>query len=284
MVWFRRQDKKVKESEKKSIPDGLWEKCPSCSEILYKPEMEKTHSVCRHCQHHFRVSPDVYTKLIFDPGSQKELYKKVKTADPLKFKSGSKYTDQIVKAQKKTGEQEAIKCYSGKLNGKNIILGIMNFGFIGGSMGAVVGEKVSRAIDEADKKKAPFVLICASGGARMQEGALSLMQLAKTSTRLARFSENGGLYIPVLTDPTTGGVTASYGMLGDVILAEPGSLIGFAGPRVIKQTIGQDLPKGFQRAEFLLEKGFVDQIVPREKMKSTLSNIITILQESSQKA
>lgn len=279
MVWFRRQDKKVKDTDRKNIPDGLWEKCPSCSEILYKPEMEKTHSVCRNCNHHFRVAPDVYTKLLLDRRTEKELFKKVKTADPLKFKSGSKYTDQIQRAQKKTGDQEAIKCFSGKLDGKEIILGIMNFGFIGGSMGAVVGEKVSRSIDLADEKKVPFVLICASGGARMQEGALSLMQLAKTSTRLARFSENGGLYIPILTDPTTGGVTASYGMLGDVILAEPGSLIGFAGPRVIKQTIGQDLPKGFQRAEFLLEKGFVDQIVPRDEMKPTLSNIFSILKK-----
>ncbi len=279
MAWFRRQDKKVKDSEKKNIPDGLWEKCPSCSEILYKPEMENTHSVCRHCQHHFRVSPDVYKKLILDKGTEKEVLTEIQTADPLTFKSGSKYTDQIVRAQKKTGEKEAVKCFTGKINGKDIILGIMNFGFIGGSMGAVVGEKVSRSIDIANKQKIPFILICASGGARMQEGALSLMQLAKTSTRLARFSENGGLYIPILTDPTTGGVTASFGMLGDLILAEPGSLIGFAGPRVIKQTIGQDLPKGFQRAEFLLEKGFIDHIVPRDDMKSTLSNIISILQK-----
>lgn len=278
MAWFRRQDKKLKETGKKNIPDGLWEKCPSCSEILYKPELDKNHSVCRHCQHHFRVSPDVYLQLIVDEGTDVELFQGLKSADPLKFKSGKKYSDQLDAAQIKTGDQDAIRCYSGEMNRKKIILGIMNFGFIGGSMGAVVGEKVSRAIDVADKNKIPFVLVCTSGGARMQEGALSLMQLAKTSTRLARFAEHGGLYIPILTDPTTGGVTASFGMLGDVILAEPGALVGFAGPRVIKQTIGQDLPKGFQRAEFLLEKGFVDHIVPREKLKSTLTNIIKILQ------
>ena len=165
------------------------------------------------------------------------------------------------------------------INSKQVILGIMNFAFIGGSMGSVVGEKVSRMIDYAHENKLPMVLVCASGGARMQEGAISLMQLAKTSAKLAQFSEGGGLYIPILTDPTTGGVTASYGMLGDLILAEPGALIGFAGPRVIKQTIGQDLPEGFQRTEFLKEKGFIDHIVTREKMKLTLYNIISILHE-----
>ena len=172
---------------------------------------------------------------------------------------------------------DAINCYSGKINGKEIILAVMNFGFIGGSMGSVVGELVSRSVEMAREKKIPFVLVCASGGARMQESALSLMQLAKTSSKLARFQENGGLYIPVLTDPTTGGVTASFGMLGDIILAEPGALIGFAGPRVIKQTIGEDLPEGFQRSEFLKDKGFVDHIVTRDEMKGVLSNLIELL-------
>jgi len=177
----------------------------------------------------------------------------------------------------KTNQNDAINCYSGSINGKGLILSVMNFGFIGGSMGSVVGELISRSADLAREKKIPFVLVCASGGARMQESALALMQLAKTSSKLARFQEEGGLYIPILTDPTTGGVTASFGMLGDIILAEPGALIGFAGPRVIKQTIGEDLPEGFQRAEFLQDKGFVDHIVPRENMKEILSKIIELL-------
>ncbi len=212
-----------------------------------------------------------------DQGSFEELFATVKSADPLKFKSGKKYTDQLETAMSKTSQNDAINCYSGKINGKHIILGIMNFEFIGGSMGSVVGELVSRSIDLSREEKLPFVLVCASGGARMQESALSLMQLAKTSSKLARFQEEGGLFIPILTDPTTGGVTASFGMLGDVILAEPGALIGFAGPRVIKQTIGEDLPEGFQRAEFLQEKGFVDHIVSRENMKEILSNLIGLL-------
>lgn len=259
------------------MPDGLWIKCPNCSEILYKPELDKAFSVCRHCNHHFRVSPQIYLDLLLDEGSGVELYTGLKSRNFLHFKAGKKYSDQLKEAQKKTGETSAIRCYSGSLMGQSVILGLMNFRFIGGSMGSVVGEKVARAVDEAARQKATFILICASGGARMQEGAISLMQLAKTSAHLARFSEQGGLYIPVLTDPTTGGVTASFGMLGDVILAEPGALIGFAGPRVIKQTIGQDLPKGFQRAEFLLEKGFIDHIVSRSEMKDTIHKLISLL-------
>jgi len=277
MAWFRRKDKNIAELGKKNIPSGLWTKCPTCTEIQYKPELDKNYSVCRHCGHHFRVSPAIYRELLLDQGSFQELFGNVKSADPLKFKSGKKYTDQLETAMSKTSQNDAINCYSGEINGKRIILGIMNFEFIAGSMGSVVGELVSRSIDLAREKKSPFILVCASGGARMQESALSLMQLAKTSSKLARFQEEGGLFIPILTDPTTGGVTASFGMLGDVILAEPGALIGFAGPRVIKQTIGEDLPEGFQRAEFLQDKGFVDHIVPRENMKEMLSNLIGLL-------
>ena len=193
------------------------------------------------------------------------------------FNANKAYSDQIIEATNKTGDNDAICVYDGDINSHRVILGIMNFKFIGGSMGSVVGEIVSRALVLAGEIKAPFILICSSGGARMQEGAISLMQLAKTSTQLAKFSGEGGLFIPILTDPTTGGVTASYGMLGDVILAEPGALIGFAGPRVIKQTIGQDLPEGFQRSEFLLEKGFIDHIVDRNSMKEKLSTLISIL-------
>ena len=188
-----------------------------------------------------------------------------------------KYSDQLVAAKEKTGSNDAVKTIVGNIGGIQSVLAIMDFSFIGGSMGSVVGEAVSRAIQHAGGKKIPLIVICASGGARMQEGAISLMQLAKTSTRLAKFSKEGGLYIPILTDPTTGGVTASYGMLGDVILAEPGALIGFAGPRVIKQTIGQDLPEGFQRSEFLLEKGFIDYIVHRSEMKMKLALLIELL-------
>ena len=277
MAWFKREKQKIKPIVKKGVPDGLWVKCPTCSEFLYKPELEKSLSVCRHCSHHFRVEPSIYHSLLLDSGSSKELFTNLQSEDLLQFKAGKKYKDQLVAAKKKTGQKDAINCYHGKIEDRDVALGIMNFAFIGGSMGSVVGEKVARLIDYAHENNLPLILICASGGARMQEGAISLMQLAKTSSKLAQFSEGGGLYIPILTDPTTGGVTASYGMLGDIILAEPGALIGFAGPRVIKQTIGQDLPEGFQRTEFLKEKGFVDHIITRDKMKATLYSIISML-------
>ena len=277
MAWFKRERQKIKPVVKKGVPDGLWVKCPTCSEFLYKPELEKSLSVCRHCSHHFRVEPSIYHSLLLDSGSSKELFTNLQSEDLLQFKAGKKYKDQLVAAKKKTGQKDAINCYHGKIKDRDVALGIMNFSFIGGSMGSVVGEKVARLIDYAHENNLPLILICASGGARMQEGAISLMQLAKTSSKLAQFSEGGGLYIPILTDPTTGGVTASYGMLGDIILAEPGALIGFAGPRVIKQTIGQDLPEGFQRTEFLKEKGFVDHIVTRDKMKATLYSLISML-------
>lgn len=279
MAWFKREKQKIAPIEKKGVPDGLWVKCPTCSEFLYKPELDKSLSVCRHCSHHFRIDPKTYNDLLLDKGSSKEIFSNIQSKDFLKFKAEKKYKNQLDLAKKKTGQNDAINIYLGTINSKNVIIGIMNFSFIGGSMGSVVGEKVSRMIEYAHENKLPMILVCASGGARMQEGAISLMQLAKTSSKLAQFSEGGGLYIPILTDPTTGGVTASYGMLGDLILAEPGALIGFAGPRVIKQTIGQDLPEGFQRTEFLKEKGFIDHIVTRDKMKSTLYNIISILHE-----
>jgi len=277
MAWFKREKQKIKPVVKKGVPDGLWVKCPTWSEFLYKPELEKSLSVCRHCSHHFRVEPSIYHSLLLDSGSSKELFTNLQSEDLLQFKARKKYKDQLVAAKKKTGQKDAINCYHGKIEDRDVALGIMNFLFIGGSMGSVVGEKVARLIDYAHENNLPLILICASGGARMQEGAISLMQLAKTSSKLAQFSEGGGLYIPILTDPTTGGVTASYGMLGDIILAEPGALIGFAGPRVIKQTIGQDLPEGFQRTEFLKDKGFVDHIVTRDKMKATLYSLISML-------
>ena len=277
MDWFKRKDKKIKEKNKKSIPDGLWEKCPSCSEILFKPELDKSLSICRHCKYHFRMQYRNYLDLIIDDGSSKRLFSSLKSSNFLNFSAKRNYNEQLKDAYDKSGNTDSIEIYSGKINSKAIILGIMNFEFIGGSMGSVVGEAISRAIVQARDKKKPLIIVCKSGGARMQEGAISLMQLAKISSQLAKFSNDGGLYISILTDPTTGGVTASYGMLGDIILAEPGALIGFAGPRVIKQTIGQDLPEGFQRSEFLLEKGFIDQIVARNEMKDRLHQIIDIL-------
>ena len=277
MDWFKRKDKKIKEKNKKAIPDGLWEKCPSCSEILFKPELDKSLSVCRHCNYHFRMNFHNYIDLLFDEGSTKQLFSDLKSRNFLEFSAKQDYGDQLKDAYEKSGITEAIEIFTGKLYEQPIIMGIMNFDFIGGSMGSVVGEAVSRALVYARKNELPLIIICKSGGARMQEGAISLMQLAKTSAQLAKFSNDGGLYISILTDPTTGGVTASFGMLGDIILAEPGALIGFAGPRVIKQTIGQDLPKGFQRSEFLKEKGFIDQIVSRSKMKDQIYNIIDIL-------
>ena len=278
MAWFSRKDKNIStDASKKDIPSGLWTKCPSCSEIQYKPELEKTFFVCSHCSHHFRMTPNFYFDLLVDSGSSVEIFNKIKSVDHLEFQAEKKYSSQLTTAIEKTGKNDAISCVEAKIDKKDVILGVMNFSFIGGSMGSAVGEIVARCIDVAREKKKPFILICSSGGARMQESALSLMQLAKTSSKLAKFHEEGGLYIPVLTDPTTGGVTASYGMLGDVILAEPGALIGFAGPRVIKQTIGEDLPEGFQTSEFLLDKGFVDHIVPRSKMKTKLSSLIHFL-------
>jgi acetyl-CoA carboxylase carboxyl transferase subunit beta len=278
MAWFSRKDKNIStDASKKDIPSGLWTKCPSCSEIQYKPELEKTFFVCSHCSHHFRMTPNFYFDLLVDSGSSVEIFNKIKSVDHLEFQAEKKYSLQLTTAIEKTGKNDAISCVEAKVDKKDVILGVMNFSFIGGSMGSAVGEIVARCIDVAREKKKPFILICSSGGARMQESALSLMQLAKTSSKLAKFHDEGGLYIPVLTDPTTGGVTASYGMLGDVILAEPGALIGFAGPRVIKQTIGEDLPEGFQTSEFLLEKGFVDHIVPRSKMKTKLSSLIHFL-------
>ena len=278
MAWFNRKEKNISsEKNKKDIPSGLWVKCPSCSEIQYKPELEKNNLVCRKCEHHFRVKPSLYYDLLLDEGTGKQLFTNIESSDPLTFKAEKEYIEQLSIAKAKTNQNDAINCYSGSINNHKLILSVMNFEFIGGSMGSVVGELVSRSIDLAREKKIPLVLICASGGARMQESAYSLMQLAKTSSKLARFQKEGGLYIPILTDPTTGGVTASFGMLGDIILAEPGALIGFAGPRVIKQTIGEDLPDGFQRAELLKEKGFIDHIVSRSDMKEKLSSLIELL-------
>ena len=274
MSWFLISNKNINDNKQKEMPDGLWTKCPKCSELIFKNQLEENLFCCTKCDHHFRVGSTEYIKLIFDEGSFTETETNVVSADPLGFVDSKKYTDRIVIMNKKTGLNDALTTGHGTINGKKVSLGCMNFNYIGGSMGAVVGEKFYRAAKYAIKNKTPLIIISATGGARMQEAALALMQMAKTAAILAELSEAGLPFISVLTDPTTGGVSASYGMLGDIIIAEPGALIGFAGPRVIEETIRRKLPKGFQRSEFLLEKGFVDMIVPRSQLKQKLSETI----------
>ena len=230
--------------------------------------------MCTKCQHHFKISSNDYLDFLLDDGSFQEFDSNLLTADPLKFKDLKKYADRIKNARKATGLNEAICTGYGRINDNPVIIGVMDFAFIGGSMGSVVGEKVKRAIDRAIETEFPIILVCATGGARMMEGIMSLMQMAKTSGRLARLSRKKGLFITVLTNPTTAGVMASYAMLGDIIIAEPNALIAFAGPRVIKQTIGEELPEGFQRSEFLLEKGFIDMIVNRHQLRDQITGII----------
>lgn len=274
MVWFRRSKEGLSTSKKKEIPEGLWIKCDECGDIIYKPEIDKNLGVCTKCQHHFKISSNDYLDFLLDDGSFQEFDSNLLTADPLKFKDLKKYADRIKNARKATGLNEAICTGYGRINDNPVIIGVMDFAFIGGSMGSVVGEKVKRAIDRAIETEFPIILVCATGGARMMEGIMSLMQMAKTSGRLARLSMKKGLYITVLTNPTTAGVMASYAMLGDIIIAEPNALIAFAGPRVIKQTIGEELPEGFQRSEFLLEKGFIDMIVNRHQLRDQITEII----------
>ncbi|MDZ7315636.1 MAG: acetyl-CoA carboxylase, carboxyltransferase subunit beta [candidate division KSB1 bacterium] len=275
MSWFKREKAGITVTDKKALPDGLWIKCENCGEVLYKKELERQYSVCSKCGFHFRITCNEYIALICDEGSFVETFANIRSADPLKFKDSERYIDRIKKAMQKTGMTEAVKTGTAAINGIPVVLGVMDFRFVGGSMGSVVGEKIARATMLALEKRLPLIIVSASGGARMQESAYSLMQMAKTSARLAMLAEARLPYISILTHPTTGGVTASFSMLGDVILAEPGALIGFAGPRVIKQTIGQDLPEGFQRAEFLLEHGFIDAVIHRKELKQTLYSLLT---------
>ncbi|MCF8241602.1 MAG: acetyl-CoA carboxylase, carboxyltransferase subunit beta [Melioribacteraceae bacterium] len=275
MAWFKRSKENISpESQKRDIPDGQWIKCDSCSEIIHKKQLELSNWVCPKCDFHFRIGSEEYIKTLLDDGSFKEMDKKMKSGDPLEFEDTKKYAARIESTMSKTNLNDAVKTGTGKINGAKVSFACMDFKFIGGSMGSVVGEKIARAIDKAYSSKMPMIIISQSGGARMMEGAFSLMQMAKTSSRLARLAEAKIPYISILADPTTGGTTASYAMLGDVIIAEPKALIGFAGPRVIKQTIGKDLPEGFQRSEFLLEHGFVDMIVQRKDLKETVSKMI----------
>ena len=275
--WFRRKSKNIKTFYKRDTEEGSWLKCPDCDEVLYKKVLEKNFSVCNNCDYHFRMNFEKYIHLLIDNNEYDELGSNITSVDFLNFNSKKKYSDQINEYVDKTGQKSAVKTITGKVGGLDVVLAVMNFNFIGGSMGSVVGHKISVAVDKAYEQKCPLIIVTASGGARMQEGILSLMQLAKISTKLARFSKAGGLYITILTDPTTGGISASFGMQGDVIYSEPKALIGFAGPRVIKQTIGQDLPEGFQRSEFLFEKGFIDKIVERKNMKKIVQNTINLL-------
>lgn len=278
MSWFRRsKDNIAPDSKKKELPDGLWEKCSNCDEIIHKKQLELNQWTCIKCDYHFRIGSAEYISILFDKDTFKEIDRKMRSADPLEFFDTQKYNERISASIKKTGLQDAVKTGYGKIDGKETSFACMDFKFIGGSMGSVVGEKISRAADRAIKHRTPLIVISSSGGARMMEGAFSLMQMAKTSARLAKLAEEGLPYISILTDPTTGGTTASYAMLGDINIAEPNALIGFAGPRVIKQTIGRDLPKGFQRSEFLLEHGFVDIITHRKELKSKVSSLLDYL-------
>ncbi len=278
MPWFMRSKENISpDSQKKDLPDGMWEKCPSCGEIIHKKQLETNLWTCIKCGHHFRIGSAEYIQILLDKGTFREIDKKMRSADPLDFEDTKKYNERIAETIKKLGLNDAVKTGTGKLNGIDVAFGCMDFKFIGGSMGSVVGEKIARLTDKALKNKTPLIIISASGGARMMEGAISLMQLAKTSSRIARLAEAKVPYISVMTDPTTGGTTASYAMLGDIHIAEPRALIGFAGPRVIRQTIGKDLPKGFQRSEFLMERGFVDIVSQRKELKQNIYNVLTLL-------
>ena len=273
--------KKVNEAEKDNVRNeraadmmiGKWVKCDACKEIIYKDELHANLSVCPNCGKHFRLSARRRIKQIADEGTFKEIGKDILTKDPLEFKG---YMKKVEGLREKTKIDEAVKCGICEIEGEKAVLGVMDGNFLMGSMGEAVGERITLAIETAIKKKLPLVMVCVSGGARMQEGIISLMQMAKTSSAIAKLNKAGLLYISVLTDPTTGGVTASFASLGDIILAEPKALIGFAGPRVIEQTIKQKLPEGFQRSEFLLEHGFIDKIVERKDMKETIAELIRL--------
>lgn len=276
MDWFKKK-KGISTVEKKPLPNGLWIKCEKCGEIVYRSQLQSRMNVCPKCNYHFRVGSREYIQYLFDEGSFEEFGRDIAPGDPLKFRDKKKYSDRLKEAQKKTGLKDAVVTGIAKINNHRVVGAVMDFTFIGGSMGSVVGEKIARATDIAREDRVPLIIVSASGGARMMEGALSLMQLAKTSAKLSQLSDEGIPFISILTDPTTGGTTASFAMLGDIQIAEPDALIGFAGQRVIKQTIGQDLPEGFQRAEFLKEHGFVDMIVDRTEMRDTVGRILEIL-------
>lgn len=279
--WFRRMKEGIttKTAEKKEIPEGNWYKCPSCKTVIASAEHEANLWVCGHCDHHERIGSEQYFGLLFDEGKFRELQAKMTSANPLGFKDTKDYEDRLSSSMEKTGLKDAIRTGVGEVGGRPMVISCMDFGFIGGSMGSVVGEKIARAVDYAIKNGLPYVCVTKSGGARMMEAGLSLMQMAKTSAKLSLLAKAGLPYVCILTDPTTGGVTASFAMLGDLHLAEPNALIGFAGPRVVRETIGKDLPPGFQKSEFLLEHGFVDRIVHRANLQEELSELVGMLMD-----
>ena len=275
--WFSKNKSKTADQQTRlDIPGDLWMKCPSCNDTVYLKDLEQNSKVC-HCNHHFRISPEERIAMHFDSHSFKEIEPKIEAIDFLKFKDTQSYALRLKKAKEKTNHADAILIGTAKLNHLPVNIGVMDFSFMGGSMGSVVGEKITRIIENAIDNKHPLIIFTSSGGARMQEGIMSLMQMAKTSAALQKLAEVNVPYISVLCDPTTGGTSASFAMLGDINIAEPGALISFAGPRVIEQTIRQKLPKGFQRSEFLLEKGMLDMVVNRRQLKETLGSLIKIL-------
>ena len=281
MGWFKRIKEGIttETHQKKETPDGLWYKCPKCKNIVSTEEHNENLHCCVNCNYHARIGSNEYFKILFDNNKFTELDTNMTSLDPLSFKDKKKYPERVKSMQKKTGLKDAVRTAHGKLKGEAIVIASMDFSFIGGSMGSVVGEKIARAIDYARDNKLPIIIISKSGGARMMEAGISLMQLAKTSAKLAKLGNEGLPYISLCTDPTFGGATASFSMLGDMNIAEPGALIGFAGPRVVKETIGKDLPEGFQTAEFLLEKGFIDMIIGRKDLKEKLAQLFRIIRK-----
>lgn len=279
MGWFKRLKEGITTStkEKKETPEGLWYKCPSCKKIHTSQDHVSNKYVCSECNYHERIGSKEYFEIIFDNNQFTELNENLVSGDPLNFNDTKKYTDRLTDTIQKTGLKDALRSAYGQVQGQALVICCMDFTFIGGSMGSVVGEKIARSIDFCIQTKSPLLIISKSGGARMMEAAFSLMQMAKTSAKLSQLAKKHIPYISLLTDPTTGGVTASYAMLGDFNIAEPNSLIGFAGPRVVKETIGKDLPKGFQTAEFVLEHGFLDKIIPRTELKEKLGTLLKML-------
>ncbi|MEE9358697.1 acetyl-CoA carboxylase, carboxyltransferase subunit beta [Candidatus Vondammii sp. HM_W22] len=280
MSWFEKlmpSRIRTEGGSKRAVPEGLWAKCPGCSAILYRAEMERNQDVCPKCSHHNRMSARRRLETFLDPEPREEIAGNLTPLDPLKFKDSKKYKDRIIQAQKKTGEKDALIVMRGQLKELDLVVAAFEFGFMGGSMGSVVGERFVQGVNVALERSIPFICFSASGGARMQESLFSLMQMAKTSAALNKMRKRGIPYISVMTDPTMGGVSASFAMLGDVNIAEPKALIGFAGPRVIEQTVRETLPEGFQRSEFLLEHGAVDMIVDRRDMRDHLASLLSML-------
>ncbi|NIT57074.1 MAG: acetyl-CoA carboxylase carboxyltransferase subunit beta [Aliifodinibius sp.] len=277
MAWFKRKDKNIQTNQRKEMPEGVWVKVPKTGETVHRRELEDNLWVDPLSGYHFRIGSDEYFSFLFDKGEFEEIGQDIVPTDPLEFEDRKKYSDRLDEYQEKTGKTDAVRVGLGKMNDLDVVITCMDFNFIGGSMGSVVGERIGMAIDHAREHEKPLIIISQSGGARMMESVLSLMQMAKTSAKLAQLEESGVPYISLMTNPTTGGVTASFAMLGDFNIAEPEALIGFAGPRVIRQTIGRDLPEGFQRSEYLLDHGFLDFITPRPQLKGKLTKLIKIL-------